>query len=73
MGMVLATCYSHQAARHPHTSDVNGALDVVLNNSMIPPTSKFRLNTTDWKDLIPQLYAEFPNKAMQVRLYWRCP
>lgn len=48
-----------------------GLLQAQINDSMIPKTSPFRLNTTSFGPLIPQLPKLFPNMLMELQVYAR--
>ncbi|XP_041711937.1 bactericidal permeability-increasing protein [Coregonus clupeaformis] len=48
-----------------------GLLQAKINDSMIPKTSPFRLNTTSFGPLIPQLPKLFPNMLMELQVYAR--
>eukprot|EP01027_Heterolobosea_sp_BB2_P017975 GEZU01025392.1.p1 GENE.GEZU01025392.1~~GEZU01025392.1.p1 ORF type:complete len:489 (+),score=158.64 GEZU01025392.1:27-1493(+) len=46
-----------------------GELAYLVTPSDVPPTSPFQLNTTSFRFLVPPLYQQFPNCAMQVDMY----
>uniref|UniRef100_A0A8C8C000 Bactericidal permeability-increasing protein n=1 Tax=Oncorhynchus tshawytscha TaxID=74940 RepID=A0A8C8C000_ONCTS len=48
-----------------------GLLQAQINDSMIPKASPFRLNTTSFGPLIPQLPKLFPNMLMELQVYAR--
>lgn len=45
-----------------------GQLQYLLTSADVPPNSPIKLNTTSFRFIIPQLYQQFPNCAMQVLL-----
>jgi len=46
----------------------NGNLQVNITNDEVPSWSPITLNTSDWRILLPNLYAKFPNDDMVINL-----
>jgi len=46
-----------------------GKLVAIIQDSSLPPWSPVRLNTTQFQDLIPEMYKKWPNALMELKVY----